>query len=250
MNQSKSKIVIVIEVIIGTTATSALVAVWLINYLSPLLSAKNELALLDAEIIKKKAEFQQQINEEKTHELSHTINIVNKKLLEAQSLNHKYQSQLQDMKQNLEQQKQQYVSSTNNKQLSAEVKSKILGLETQIAKIKEEQEKAKTNAGKLNEILTYSSLNGLWKGTGTIDGKNIYLEFLPKGSIRTYAGLDGEEYMFSNQKWLLEDNNLVILTQHDGKELKQVGTLKDGKIIGMQELMTGEKIKWVLVRTR
>ena len=171
------------------------------------MSAKNELALLDAEIMKKKAEIQQQINKEKTHELNNQIEIVNRKLVEAKSLNKKYQQQLQAMKKEKEEQlqvinrnaeQQKYTSSVKNTKLSDEEKLKISNLLSQIGKIQQEQDKAKISAYKLNEILTYSSLNGLWKDSSIINGKNVYIEFLPKGLIRTYAGLDGEEYTFSN----------------------------------------------------
>ena len=80
--------------------------------------------------------------------------------------------------------------------------------------------------------------------------KNLYLEFLPKGIIRTYAGLDGKEYIFSNHKWLLEDNQLVILSQQKGKELKRIGKLKGTKIVGKEELPSGTKIVWILKKTR
>jgi seryl-tRNA synthetase len=254
MNKNRISILI-IQIIIGVIVSSGLLAVWFINYFSPILSAKNELALLNSEIIKKQAEFQKQINEEETHKLNETIELVNKKLNDAQVLNKKYESQLQYNKENLQKEKKQYSEAqikelADGKELSPEVKSKIQKLEAQIENIQFEQNKVKANSSELSEILTFSKLEGLWKEDGSIDGKNVYIEFLPKGSIRTYAGLDGVEYIFSNQKWVIENNKIVILTTNDKKELKNIGEFKNGKIIGTQELSSGGNMKWVLERAR
>lgn len=254
MNKNRISILL-IQIIIGVIVTSGLLAVWFINYFSPILSAKNELALLNSEIIKKQAEFQKQINEEETHKLNETIELVNKKLNDAQVLNKKYESQLQYNKENLQKEKKQYSEAqmkelADGKELSPEIKSKIQKLEAQIENIQFEQNKVKINSSELSEILTFSKLEGLWKDNGTLDGENVYIEFLPKGSIRTYAGLDGVEYIFSNQKWFLENNKVVILTTNDKMVLKNIGEFKNGKIIGTQELSTGNNTKWVLERAR
>ncbi len=243
------------QIVIGSIVTSGLLAVWFINYLSPLLGAKNELALINAEIIKKQAEFQKQINLEKTHELSQTIKVINKKLVDVKSLNIQYQQKLRVKEKKLQKEKEKYFilkknNNLKNKNMTAQVNSNISSLEAKIKTIQKKQKEAKENEKKLDEILTFNSLNGLWKSDSMIDGKNLYLEFLPKGIIRTYAGLDGKEYIFSNHKWLLEDNQLVILSQQKGKELKQIGKLKGTKIVGTEELSSGTKIVWILKRTR
>ena len=52
------KIKILFQIILGTIVTSALLALWIRDYLNPLLTVKNELALAKAELIQVKAEYQ------------------------------------------------------------------------------------------------------------------------------------------------------------------------------------------------
>jgi len=258
---ASNKFEIFSKIFIGTLVTSGLLSMWFINYLTPIMAAKSELALLDAQIIKKQAEYQQQINEEKNHELNQNIDTINKQLNNALTLNQEIQTELKQNKEILQKEKQKYIllqakyekntnQQPNYEALNIDAKSKILDLTTKIENIEKKQAEAKNDATKLEEILTFNSLNGLWKSDGSIDNKDVYLEFLPKGAIRTFAGLDGKEFIFSNQKWFFENNQIVISSIQNNKELKEIGKLVNGNIVGTQELPSGEKIKWTLRRAR
>jgi hypothetical protein len=240
-----------IEIIIGVITSSGLLSLWIISYLSPILSAKSELALLSAKILKKETEYQKIINDEKTLELNNKIITINKKLKIALSSYEKSQKQLKRLEVSLQNKQKEHINQSNNNSLITEKNEfKIKDLEAKIQKIRKERKENDINIKQLNNILTYTELNGLWKTDGTINNKNAYIEFLPKGTIRTYEGLDGKSFIASNQKWLLEDNQIIILTEQNDKELKNTGKLINGTILGTREWFSGDKTKWILKRTR
>ena len=242
------------KVIIGVIVTSSLLSLWIISYLSPIITAKTELALIDAEIKGKKAERQELINEEKTKELEQNIKIMTTQLHTVLELNNKMQLELIANKGILKKEKEILLAARNaldtTQRLNNEEKSKILKLNTEIENIEKKEKDIKKDAMQLEEILTFNSLNGLWKSDGYIDGKRVYLEFLPKGKIKSFAGVDGEEFIFSNEKWFFEDNQVIIESIQNSKELRKIGKIINGKIVGTEKLTSGKEINWMLERTR
>ncbi len=235
------KIKILFQIILGTIVTSALLALWIRDYLNPLLTVKNELALAKAELIQVKAEYQEQINLEKTEELNKTIKEIGIQLNNTQKLMNTYKKQLSDTRKILENEKKD--QSINQEKASS--------IDLLLNNIIEKQKKIEIDEKEVQQIITFNALNGLWKDTGKIDNKNVYIEFLPKGSIRTYAGLDGEKYIFSNQKWYLENNQIIIESNQDGEALKTIGKLVNNSLIkGEQEISKNNKIPWKLERAR
>ena len=267
-NDSWVKRRVLIEVIIGSLITSGLLAAWVISYLSPILSAKNELALLSAEVVKKEAEYQQTVNNERTNELNVSIGSLTEKLNKTLFLNKKLQERQKKTEERLQKEKLEYSNimkqfnsgelslssldkgNSSLEQLTFNLESKVDNLQAEISILAKEQKEAKASEEKLERILTVASLNGLWKGLGEIDGKQIYIEFLPKGKVRTFAGIDGIEYIFGNQKWYLDENKVVIVTEHEGYELKSIGSLENGSIVGTKEFSPDSTMKWKLTRAR
>lgn len=235
------KIKILFQIIFGTIVTSALLALWIRDYLNPLLTVKNELALAKAELLQVKAEYQEQINLQKTEELNKTLKEVEIKLNDTQKLMNNYKKQLLDTKKILENERK-------DKSMNEE---KISSIDLLLNNITEKQKKIEVDEKEVQQIVTFNTLNGLWKDVGSIDNKSVYIEFLPKGSIRTYAGLDGKEYIFSNHKWYLENNQIIIESEQNGEILKTIGKLVNNSLIkGEQEITKNNKIPWKLERAR
>lgn len=235
------KIKIFFQIIFGTIVTSALLALWIRDYLNPLLTVKNELALAKAELLQAKAEYQEQINLEKTEELNKTIKKVNDELIMTKELINDYKFKLSKTQKLLE----------NEKNDNSSDKEKLNTLNLALNDLKSKQEELTEKEQYIEQILTFNTLNGLWKDTGTIDNKKVYIEFLPKGSIRTYAGLDGKEYIFSNQKWYFENNQIIIESEQNGNVLKSIGKLINSSLIkGEQEISSDYKTSWKLERVR
>lgn len=257
-----------IEVLVGSLITSGLLAAWFISYLSPILSAKSELALIKAEIAQNEANFQQKINRDRTDDLNSSVNVLTEKLNKTLELNRKIQTQQDVLEDRLKKERLEYsnLKKTFEKEakslekesekyanlvaLSVEAGAKLKNLQLEINDIRKDRKEALVSEGVLENILTIASLNGLWRGSGKIAGRSVYIEFLPKGKIRTYAGIDGEEFVFGNQKWHIENNSIVLITEQDGKKLKSIGKLESGRIVGTQDLPGGSSTKWILTRAR
>jgi hypothetical protein len=92
-------------------------------------------------------------------------------------------------------------------------------------------------------------LAGLWLQRGTfIDNQPVYLEFLAGGKIRTWAGLNGKSYVFSNKRYSLEGKRLTITTVESGDTHTQSGIIENDRVNGHAELPNGSLIPFELIR--
>ena len=86
------------KVIVGVVVSSALLATWAMQYLEPILTAKNELALINAQIAEKRAESQKLKNVELSIRLSETKSKLQDELQEVLRLNEKLIRDLENIK--------------------------------------------------------------------------------------------------------------------------------------------------------
>ena len=248
----------VAQLMIGIVVTSALLSAWLIAYLSPILTAKNELALLGAEIAEKKAEMQRMENEELAIVLAETRTSLDQRLADTLRLNDELQKQQEAIRERLEDQRYAYSKlKSDYEELAATtpdasvLSDEIARLQKSLEAVENQQAKSAEQKKEIEKIINASTLSGLWEDLGSrIDGKKVYLEFLADGKIRTHAGIGGESWVFANNQWRLSGGNLVIESEQQGTTLVHTGSLSGDSISGSQSLPSGGTMAWNLRRVR
>lgn len=261
---------IVIQIIIVAIVSSALIAAWLIQYFEPIVTAKNELALISAQIVEKKAEQQSQINADLSKMLSDSKNRFEQKIKQILELNGELNEQLESLEEKLKNQARQYnqlhgkyselakryTMNQNDMYELAEASRRLNEtsdkLQKDILAVSKQRSETEARDIALKSIYTESFLIGLWENIGSkINGEKVYEEFLPKGEVRTHAGIDGESWIFSNKKWYFANGHLTIETNQDGKVIIETGTLEgDNEIVGTQSLLGGGTIPWRLRKVK
>lgn len=243
----------VLKIVIGVLVTSGLVAIWIVEYASPIIKADSELAKINAEIALSRAELQESLNKVQQQKLEKAIaelriekdrltqqvrlitdrekNLI-KQYEEEQNkskeLLAKYNSLLDEtQKEDESENKSERVQVAQS--LVNSIKENIAERDTERKNYQAELEERFNRLHNIEDQITELSLSGIWESrSSSIEGSTVYIEFLPNNKIRTYW--KDEAVVFSNQDWAVKDNYLLIKTEYDGEITTEKGILKGNEI--------------------
>jgi myosin heavy subunit len=218
-----------LQAIVGAIVGSALLAAWLITYMQPILSRKQEIASLDAAIQSKLNEQQRLENEQRTKALAQENKTYSEQLASLSQLNSSLRQQqaeverhASELQQTLIAQadqlnklaKQKSAAETQLSQLAKNTEAAGRSVQQQIAGIKADQGISEAQAKNITDSLIRNALKDTtwhWRCPTCTDPSEIYINLLGDGAFKfNYTEPTNFRSTPESSFWKVEDGKLIV----------------------------------------